>query len=118
MTNSHTSMTPQPKEADEMRAEVERLAREAMEARFALRLATEEQRNGYEVGWYEGYLEALTRTPPSASIEVTEEMIEAGLKVLDFSFDQPARDAAFESEMLEHIYLAMARARQKDQGHD
>lgn len=34
---------------------ISRLAKEATEKRFALRLATEEQRNGYEVGWFEGY---------------------------------------------------------------
>lgn len=45
-----------PVEPDE--AETERLAHEATEVRFETRLSTKDQRNGYEVGWYEGYLTA------------------------------------------------------------
>lgn len=39
--------------------EIARLASEATAARFAHRLATADQRNGYEVGWYEGHIAAL-----------------------------------------------------------
>jgi hypothetical protein len=40
-------------------ADAAKLADEATRARFAHRLATADQRNGYEVGWMEGYLAAL-----------------------------------------------------------
>lgn len=50
--------------------DLEARAREATKARFATRLATEDQRNGYEVGWAEGYTSALQSTPPPPSEDV------------------------------------------------
>jgi hypothetical protein len=103
-------MTPQPKEADEMKALVEPddaswlhcLARGTL-ANTVLIAEPKVRKRIARIA------EALTRTPPSASIEVTEEMIEAGVAEMGGR----GRNSG---EAVTAIYLAMSRARQKDQG--
>jgi hypothetical protein len=114
-------MTPQPKEADEMKALVEPddaswlhcLARGTLANTVLIAEPKVRKRIGR-------IAEALTRTPPSASIEVTE--------LLEWALDKAATHhrLAHENEHLraEHIASSSAyrnladelRARQKDQG--
>lgn len=60
-------------EKNDLRTCAERLAREAVEERFKCRLATEDQRNGYEVGWAEGYIAARSSGWEDAKREAFEE---------------------------------------------
>lgn len=60
----------------------EKLAREATEKRFATRLATEDQRNGYEVGWFEGYSAALAQPMGEEAVEAVARGVIAAWEVL------------------------------------
>lgn len=55
-----TALRSRPAPASEDVDALKGRAREATEQRFLTRLATEDQRNGYEVGFYEGLLATLT----------------------------------------------------------
>jgi hypothetical protein len=56
----------------ELRLRAAKLAKAAMKERFKLRMATADQRNGYEVGWAEGY---IARSPVCE--DAMEELVEA-----------------------------------------
>lgn len=69
-----------------------RLAKVATEKRFECRLATEDQRNGYEVGWAEGYLAALSILPEPSG-EVVEAVKVALSPLVNEDMDPAMRDA-------------------------
>jgi hypothetical protein len=113
------SMTPQPKEAGEMKAELLPTrcvgAWEKIDA--LMRHSTDDAVTVIE-DIADICIEALTRTPPSASIEVTEDEVERLLCELNTEFGDGPLDANAISYAVRAVHKAIyrERARQKDQG--
>jgi hypothetical protein len=105
------SMTPQPKDADEMKADALALVDRIKQMKADRRSIFGVEGDGVDVLLNDCWdtIEALTRTPPSASIEPTPEMIEVALNERFGGYWEESHKQALE------IGILLERARQKDQ---